>query len=159
MAAVKSWIANITDRVLHTRALVRAPIWVYRAGLGFVFGSRLLMLEHIGRTTGARRYVVLEVIDHPSPDVYVIASGFGVQAQWFRNVMADARVRISVGGRRGVAATARRLSPGEADLALSRYIERHPRAWESLRTVIEGALHGRVAPPGTEVPMVEIRVR
>ncbi|RTK99669.1 MAG: nitroreductase family deazaflavin-dependent oxidoreductase, partial [Lysobacterales bacterium] len=33
------------------------------------------------------------------------------------------------------------------------------RAWESLRTVIEGALHGRVAPPGTEVPMVEIRVR
>src|SRR4051812_14571562 len=25
------------------------PIWLYRAGLGSVFGSRTLMLEHVGR--------------------------------------------------------------------------------------------------------------
>ncbi|MET8156751.1 hypothetical protein ABZT47_10295 [Sphaerisporangium sp. NPDC005289] len=43
----------IGARVLRTRRLVRAPIWLYRAGLGILFGSRLLMLEHIGRTTGA----------------------------------------------------------------------------------------------------------
>jgi hypothetical protein len=46
---------------------VRAPVWLYRARLGFVFGSRLLMLEHTGRKTGIRRYVVLETVDHPGP--------------------------------------------------------------------------------------------
>lgn len=34
---------------LGNRILTRAPIWLYRAGLGFVFGSRILMLEHVGR--------------------------------------------------------------------------------------------------------------
>ena len=29
-----------------------------------MFGSRLLMLEHVGRRTCARRYVVLEVVEH-----------------------------------------------------------------------------------------------
>jgi deazaflavin-dependent oxidoreductase (nitroreductase family) len=40
----------------------------------------------------------LEVVDHPSPEVYVIASGFGRKAQWFRNIEADPRVRVYVGG-------------------------------------------------------------
>lgn len=42
-------------RALRTRWLVRAPIWLYRARLGAVLGSRLLMLEHTGRTSGQRR--------------------------------------------------------------------------------------------------------
>jgi len=56
------------------------PVWLYRARLGFVFGSRLLMLEHAGRKTSARRYVVLEAIDQPSPRTYVVVSGFGDRA-------------------------------------------------------------------------------
>lgn len=60
-----------------------APIWLYRARLGFVLGSRTLMLEHVGRKSGAKRYVVLEVVGHPAPDTYVVASGFGEHAQWF----------------------------------------------------------------------------
>ena len=43
--------------LLRVRRFVRAPIAIYRARLGFIFGSRLLMLEHTGRKTGARRYV------------------------------------------------------------------------------------------------------
>jgi hypothetical protein len=73
-------IGRVGARVLANRALMRAPIWLYRARLGFLFGSRTLMLEHIGRNSGARRYVVLEVVGHPTPDVYVIASGFGLRA-------------------------------------------------------------------------------
>jgi hypothetical protein len=49
-------IGRIGARVLANRALMRAPIWLYRARLGFLFGSRTLMLEHIGRKSGARRY-------------------------------------------------------------------------------------------------------
>jgi hypothetical protein len=43
------------------RALLRAPIWLYRAGLGGLLGRRVLLLTHIGRSTGRARQVVLEV--------------------------------------------------------------------------------------------------
>ena len=64
-------------RLLRVRRIVRAPIWLYRARLGFVFGSRLLMLEHTGRKTGIRRYVILEAVGHPDPAAYIVAAGFG----------------------------------------------------------------------------------
>ena len=66
--------------VLHTaftwwlrhRSLVRAPIWLFRARLGFVFGSRLLMIEHTGRKTGARRYVTVEGIGRPRAGTCIV---------------------------------------------------------------------------------------
>lgn len=39
--------------LLRVRWFVRAPIWLFRARLGGLFGSRLLMLEHVGRSPGA----------------------------------------------------------------------------------------------------------
>lgn len=146
------------QRILATPALVRAPIWVYRAGVGFVFGSRLLMLEHVGRRSGTTRYVVLEVIAQPSPEVFVVASGFGERAQWFRNVMAQPSVKVSVARVRRAPATARRLPTDEADRLLNEYIETHPRAWAALSSVLENTLGGRVAPPSSEVPLVEFRL-
>jgi len=80
--------------LLRVRWFVRAPIWLYRARLGVIFGHRLLMLEHVGRNTGQRRFVVLEVVDHPAPDRYVVVSGFGTRAQWFRNVEANSQVCV-----------------------------------------------------------------
>jgi hypothetical protein len=43
------------------------------------FGSRLSMLDHTGRNGGARRYVELEVVEHPSPGTLVAS---GVMGQW-----------------------------------------------------------------------------
>jgi deazaflavin-dependent oxidoreductase (nitroreductase family) len=97
--------------LLRVRWFVRAPIWLFRSRLGFVFGTRLLMLEHTGRTSGLRRYVVLEVVDHPAPRRYVVVSGFGARAQWFRNVQANREVRVYVGARGPAAASAIRLDP------------------------------------------------
>ena len=62
--------SEILARLLKNRALVRAPIWLYRARLGFVMGHRMLLLEHIGRKSGARRYAVLEVVERPAHDRY-----------------------------------------------------------------------------------------
>lgn len=152
-------ISAVLDKVLHSPRLARAPIGIYRAGMGFLFGSRMLLLEHVGRKSGQLRYVVLEVIAHESPDSYIIASGFGESAQWFRNVLAEPRVRISTGRRKSVPAQARRMTGPEADAVLSIYIARHPRAWEALKGIIAGSLEGRVDPPGTELPMVELTVR
>lgn len=64
-SAVADTLVRLATRALRNRRLMRAPIWLYRARLGFLFGSRMLLLEHTGRRSGARRYVVLEVIDPP----------------------------------------------------------------------------------------------
>lgn len=140
--------------MLTTRWMVRMPIYCYRAGLGFLFGSRLLMLEHIGRTSGVRRYVVLEVVERPSLDTYVIVSGFGRRAQWYRNIEAHPEVRVSCGVRRNAPATAVPLSDDDAAAALGRYAAAHPRAWRNLRATIESA----TGHPVQGLPMVELRV-
>jgi deazaflavin-dependent oxidoreductase (nitroreductase family) len=152
---VTTWGVKLFDRALHSRTLTRAPIWVYRAGLGFVFGSRMLMLEHIGRRTGAVRFVVLEVLDHPSPDRYIVASGFGARAQWFKNVQANPQVKVSVAGRRSVSAEARPLTTAEADAALQSYVHRHPAAWSALKPVLEGTFGQPISEHDTSLPMVE----
>lgn len=145
--------------VLRTPALAGAPIVLYRAGLGWTLGSRMLMLEHIGRKSGLTRRVVLEVLGHPEPDTYVVASGFGESAQWFRNVLAEPHVRVSTGRLTSAPAQARRMTRSEADRALGAYIAAHPQAWAALKSIIEQALDGRVDPPGTELPLVELRVQ
>ncbi|RJO73410.1 nitroreductase family deazaflavin-dependent oxidoreductase [Nocardia panacis] len=146
--------ARLSSKALRTRWFVRAPIGLYRAGLGIVFGVRLLMLEHIGRSSGARRYVVLEVVDHPETDRYVVVSGFGPRAQWYRNIEAEPRVRVSIGLRRSIPAIATPMSKSESDAALARYAQRHPRAWRKLRAAIEHA----VGHPVDTLPMVSLRL-
>lgn len=69
--------------------IVRTPILLYQARLGFLLGPRLL----------------------------VVASGFGSRAQWFRNVRADPKIRVSTGFRRPTPATARPLTSEDAQTA------------------------------------------
>ncbi len=143
-------------RLLRVRWIVRAPVWLYRARLGFVLGSRLLMLEHTGRKTGIRRYAVLEAVDHPDPGTYVVAAGFGDRAQWLRNVRASPRVRVYTGSRRPVPATARPLTSEETAAALTAYARRHPRSWAALKPVFETTLGTRIDSNGTSLPMIAL---
>lgn len=137
----------------RSRWLVRAPIWLYRARLGFMFGSGLLMLEHTGRKTGARRYVVLEVLGRPRPGSYVVASGWN-HAQWYRNIQASPQVRVSVGRRVRAAATARQLTSDEAAAILDGYAQHHPRAWATLRPVLENTIGAALS----SLPMIALEI-
>ncbi len=145
-------------RVLRSRRLMRAPIWIYKARAGALFGSRILMLEHVGRKSGEPRYVVLEVVGHPSPDTYVVASGFGRKAQWFRNIQANPRVRVYAGSHAPRRATARVLDQQEADRALAAYVSRHRQAWEQMKPVLEETLGVPITETETPLPMVELRL-
>ncbi|WP_084187738.1 nitroreductase family deazaflavin-dependent oxidoreductase [Mycobacterium paraffinicum] len=137
---------------------MRAPIWLFKARAGALFGSRMLMLEHTGRNSGARRHAVLEVVDHPDPATYVVASGFGRKAQWFRNIEADPRVRVDAGSRAPRRATARVMTQDEADRVLAAYRSRHPKAWERMRPVLEGTLGASITATGAPLPLVELRL-
>lgn len=133
------WPDRLAVRALRTRWLVRAPLLLYRAGLGVLLGERFLMLEHVGRSSGLVRRVVLEVVDRPAPGVYVVVSGLGPGSQWYRNVRAEPRVRVSCGRRRGVPARAVLLDEAGAERALAGYRAAHPRAYDRLGRVLEAA--------------------
>lgn len=132
---------------------MRAPIGVFRAGLGFVFGNRLLLLEHVGRSTGAPRFVVLEVVSRPEPDTVVVASAIGREAQWLQNLLAEPRCHVSVGFRRRVPARATVLDERAAARFLREYQREHPAVWERLNKLMT-ELHG--GDPNFELPLVEL---
>lgn len=141
------------------RAVHRAPIVLFRIRLGGLFGRRLLLLTHTGRRTGASRQVVLEVVGRHA-DGYLVASGYGPRAQWYRNILAEPRVRFQL-GRRTHAGRARPLPPEESGRHLAEYADRHPRTAATLmRTVgqdVDGSpvSYRRVgADPETGVPLV-----
>lgn len=135
---------------------MRAPIWAYRHRLGWLFGTRLLLLEHTGRISGRARHVVLEVVEHPRPTVYIVASGFGTRAQWYRNIQADPQVRIQIGAGRPVPALARTLTTAESSDAVASYRTLHPGAWKRLKPVFEATLGSRIDDDRPALPLVSL---
>lgn len=120
------------------RLFVRAPLWLYRLRLGWLFGERLLLLNHTGRKSGRPRQAVIEVLRHDrAADAYIVASGWGERADWYRNILSTPRVSIVV-GRRYLAALARRLPQEEAARELADYAGRHPTAFRRLSQLMVG---------------------
>ncbi|MDT0378478.1 nitroreductase family deazaflavin-dependent oxidoreductase [Streptomyces sp. DSM 42041] len=114
------------------RTVLRAPIPLYRWGLGALLGRRLVLLTHIGRKSGQPRQVCLEVVGRgEEPGSFVIASGYGERSQWFRNILAHPGVRYQVGGRT-YEGTAVPYAPEESGRRLAAYAERHPRTAATL---------------------------
>ena len=88
------------------RWLLRAPVWLYRLGLGGLLGDRFLLLTHIGRKSGQLRQNVLEVVEHDeATGAYVIASGWGDKADW---LAMSRRIRTCWSNRAGSASKRRR---------------------------------------------------
>lgn len=143
------------------RGLLRLPRWLYRAKLGWLLGKRFLLLTHTGRKTGLPRQTVLEVVNYiPATDTFVVASGWGEKAEWFRNLQQQPEVTITVGTHsRRVVAT--RLSAAEAEQQLLDYAWQHPVAFRWLTRLIT---EQRLTEPGENVqalssaiPLVALR--
>ncbi len=106
--------------------------------LGWLLGDRFLMLTHIGRKSGQPRQVVLEVVRHDKPThTYIIASGWGEQSDWVRNIQKTPEVIIHSGHQRSEA-QAERLNPAEAARELHDYARRHPTAFHRLAGLMTG---------------------
>lgn len=115
-----------------SRLLFRLPLALYRAGFGWLFGHRLVLLNHLGRVTGKHRQVVLEVIaDDKRTDSYVVPSGWGPSAAWYRNVLHTPDVTIQL-GRRTMPVTAVPIPTDEGAEIIVQYMSRHRRAAKHL---------------------------
>ncbi|MGH3739659.1 MAG: nitroreductase family deazaflavin-dependent oxidoreductase [Micromonosporaceae bacterium] len=125
----------LTDRAPQglLRLLLRAPVWVYRARLGWLFGHRLVYLAHRGRRSGRRRETVLEVVryDKAVPEVYVVA-GWGARADWYRNLRTHPALEVRIGAGTFREPYQRFLEPDETVQLLLAYRDAHPRAWRRL---------------------------
>src|SRR5699024_100398 len=130
-------LGRVGATLLRNRRAVRAPIALYRNGFGWLLGSRMMMLEHVGRTSGLPRHAVLAVIRRPARDRLMVASGFGRRSQWYRNLEAEPRCHVSSGRIRRRPAEAVLLSPSGSEAELDRYRKEHPKSWEFLRRTIE----------------------
>ena len=114
------------------RWFLRMPIWLYKMHLGWLMGNRFIMLHHIGRKSGKIRYAVIEVVDYdPELNVYTVASGWGTQSDWYRNILKNPDVVVSThkGDIEGKAVV---LPVREGASALKDYARRNPTAFRSI---------------------------
>ena len=138
------------------RRLARAPIALYRIGLGRLLGRRFVMVEHTGRVSGLRRRVVLEVIDRSEGALMVAAAWPG--SDWYLNLQAQPRAVVSSGRVRSVPAWARVLEETEAESVFGRYTATHPRAARVLARALGLPFADREA-MAVRVPVVELSAR
>ena len=125
-----------------TRVLYRLPVYLYRLGLGWLLGTRFLMVEHTGRKSGRRYQTVVEVAGwDPATDTYLVASGYGLYADWYRNLKASPETIIQI-GRKRLAARARHLGPEESGQAMVGYARQHPAAARGLARLLEYKVSG-----------------
>lgn len=106
------------------RLLARLPILLYRWNLGGLLGHRFLQLTHLGRKSGKIRKVVLEVLRHEQ-GVYIVASGWGERADWYKNLLASPQAAIRVADL-DLEVEAQFLSLEESERELELYARRHP---------------------------------
>lgn len=144
------------------RLLFRLPVHLYRMRLGWLLGGRFLLINHVGRVSGRARQAVIEVVEHDrDSDSYLVASGFGERADWYRNVLAAPDVTIQVGARR-LAARAVPLSKEDSAEVMARYASRHPVAARKLCRFMGFAVDGSEADfrgVGHQIPFLRLSPR
>lgn len=157
-------MSNKTTRVPRPKGIMRffarIPIHMHRAGLGRLLGSRFLVLDHTGRVSGLPRQVALEVVRHDKPsDTYFVASGWGEEADWYRNLLKTPQVVVHSGGR-SLNALAERLSGERSEDEMLTYARRHPRAIKSLAGMMGFELDGTdegYRALGRKMPIIALR--
>lgn len=131
------------------RWFFKVPVWLYRAKLGFLFGGRFLMMEHRGRKSGLLHRTVVEVAGRPATKEgeWFVVSGFGPDADWYRNIREGNLVAIWLGSRR-CRASVRFVEPPEAAAVMLDYETAHPKAAKFLAAELglehDGTPEGRL---------------
>jgi deazaflavin-dependent oxidoreductase (nitroreductase family) len=101
-------------RAVASRLLFRAPLVLYRFGLGGLLGHEFLLLMHAGRRSGRVRETVLKVLRYDArTGESIVASAWGERADWYRNIRALPAVAVRT-GRDWYVPEQRALSPEEA---------------------------------------------
>jgi len=144
-----------------SRAFFRFPIYIYRLGLGGIFGRRMLLLNHTGRVSGLPRQNMLEVVNHdPDTGTFVVNAGFGPDSDWYRNLMAHPAASIVV-GRKKIDVRAEQLAPAKAGPLMLNFVRQHPQEARLVRQLgyeVDGSDEDWIA-LGEELILIALRPR
>jgi len=147
------------DRV--KKWFMKSPSYLYRTHLGFVFGARFLMIEHLGRTSGTLYRTPLEVAGrYPERNEWIVTAGSGPTSDWYRNLRANGAEAVWIGSTRRPCPEVRFLDSTEAADVMKVYESRYPRTAARLRTAMgvsfDGSDEGRIEMMD-EIPMVSLK--
>jgi deazaflavin-dependent oxidoreductase (nitroreductase family) len=123
--------------------LLDVPIWLYRLRLGWLLGTRFVLLTHRGRKTGIVRKVVVECVsfDRRTAESVVMA-GWGRKTKWLLNLEAGGGIEVQTGRLRYRPAV-RMVEPEEAERIFADYEHRNRFASPVVRRVLSGLLGWR----------------
>jgi deazaflavin-dependent oxidoreductase (nitroreductase family) len=139
--SVKDWNFKQKPTGLWKHVL-RLPIHLFRAHLGFLMGERILLLTHRGRISGQLRQTPVEVVTHDRiTHEYIVCSGTGPRADWYLNITALPAVEVQVRNDRWTPSQ-RMLSQAEAAKRFADYEQLHPKAARRLLTSMGRAYDG-----------------
>lgn len=124
------------------RAALRLPTYLYRWHLGWLLGQRFLLLTHHGRRSGRQYQTVLEVIGRTVTGELTVMSGWGRQADWYRNIQHQPCVQIIV-GRTCMIVAPREVPTAEAVSILAAYEHRNRIASPVIRRVLSALVGWR----------------
>ena len=137
------------------RRVLKAPTYIFRARLGLVFGHRLLMLEHRGRSSDNLYRTVIEVAGRTESE-WICSSGTGPHADWYRNLKAGGLEAVWIGSHRHQA-TVRFLEADEAAGFMAAYEHGHPKTaaklYEAMGVSYDGS-HDDLVRMMHQIPMV-----
>jgi deazaflavin-dependent oxidoreductase (nitroreductase family) len=109
-----------------SRLLFRLPITLYRAGFGWLFSDRLLLLNHVGRNSGKQRQTVLEVAYHDkTTNIFIVNAAYGKNSDWYQNIKKKPDISIMV-GRETINVHAEDLPPKEGGEIMVDFFRKHP---------------------------------
>ena len=83
------------------KRVLRVPVVLQRRGLGWIFGQRILIIEHRGRRTGKQYRTPVEVVAHDGAVAsWTVVAAWGGRPEWFANIQANAASAVFVAGHR-----------------------------------------------------------
>lgn len=74
------------------RMMFKAPLLLWRMGLGPIIGHIMLVITHTGRNSGLPHYTMVEY--HTLDGVKYAPCAFGPRSDWYKNITSDPRVTV-----------------------------------------------------------------
>lgn len=105
--------------------IFKLPLLLYRAGLGWIFGHRFMLLTHIGRRSGRVRRTVLAVLEFNPQTREIKAMSAWSASDWYLNLQVNPAVEVETGFNRYVP-DQHVLLPEEIARLFISYRDKHP---------------------------------
>ena len=123
----------VYPRSAWRRAFFRAPLVLWRLGLGRLLQGRLLVLTTRGRRSGDPRRTMLEYSQHGGR-VY-LASGWGLDPDWCKNILRSSQVTAQCAAGT-IRALAVRVTADDEVLALYHEMRGKSPVWQQYLTAL-----------------------